>query len=67
MIDTTTGAPIDGQHWDDPTTFEYECCGGGDFVHVSRAGAVVTAVNERRITVWYPASAGLTPHTLSLP
>lgn len=67
MIDTTTGAPVDGQHWDDPEAFEYECCGGGDFVHVSRAGAVVTAVNERRVTVWYPASVGLTPHTLSLP
>jgi hypothetical protein len=67
MIDTTTGAPVDGQHWGDPTTFEYECCGGGDFVHVSRSGAVVIAVNERRVTVWYPASADLTPQTLSLP
>jgi hypothetical protein len=67
MIDTTTGVPVHGQHWDDPTTFEYECCGGGDFVHVTRAGAVVFAVNERRVTVWYPASTALAPHTVGLP
>jgi hypothetical protein len=67
MIDAVTGQPIDGQQWPAVDTFETQCCAGYEFVRTERTGGVVIAVNERRITVWYPVDAGLPPATATLP
>ncbi len=42
--------------------FAEECCGGDEFVHVRRDGAVVIATNSTTVRVWYPpeATAGTT-------
>jgi hypothetical protein len=67
LIDTNTGQPIPGQRWDDPATFEQECCGGEEFRFVSRDGGVLVAGHETQLAIWYPADSGLTQHELALP
>lgn len=67
MVEIATGQVLDGQRWEDPTTFEAQCCGGGEFVHVRRNGGVLVAVNERRISVWFPDGTRLAPATATLP
>jgi hypothetical protein len=66
MVDTSDGSLVAGQHWDDPSTFEQQCCGGADTVHVGRMGSVLVAVNQRRLTIWFPKAAKVTPHEVSL-
>ena len=68
MIDLHTGRQVDPtQRWADPTTFETQCCGGGEFVHVSVQDGIVFAVNGDRIAVWYPASESVPTVTVTLP
>jgi hypothetical protein len=54
MIDTSTGQDIPGQRWTDTATFEIECCGGD--AAVTRDGAILAAINNGRVTLWFPAS-----------
>ena len=57
MIETETGELVaDDQTWADPAAFDYECCGGGDYVHVGVQGDVVVASNYDRVAFWYPRS-----------
>jgi hypothetical protein len=54
MIDTTTGQDIPGQRWTDSATFQIECCGGD--AAVTRSGAILAAINDGTVTLWFPAS-----------
>lgn len=58
MIDTSTGAAIPGQAWDDPEGFSNFCCGDGDYVYAFHDGGVVVAANFDRVRVWLPLTAG---------
>ena len=55
LIDTRTGeiaAP--DQQWDDPTTFDSQCCGGEEYVRVTRHGGVLVAFSDRFVRIWHP-------------
>jgi hypothetical protein len=67
LVDTNTGLPVSGQRWEDPGTFQQECCGGEEFWFVRRDGGVIIAGHETELAIWYPSGSGLAAHTLSLP
>ncbi|MFZ9041470.1 MAG: hypothetical protein ACO225_07310 [Ilumatobacteraceae bacterium] len=55
LVDLRTGARVGGP-WP-AGSFDQECCGGDDYVHVERDGGLVVATAWDRIRVWYPESA----------
>ncbi|MCU1388893.1 MAG: hypothetical protein JWL72_2231, partial [Ilumatobacteraceae bacterium] len=68
MIDVTTGEPVDeSQRWVDPSTFDSQCCGGGESVYVKAEGGIVFAANGDHVAVWYPKAASIPTVTVTLP
>jgi hypothetical protein len=55
LVDLRTGARVGGP-WP-AGSFDQECCGGDDYVHVERDGGLVVATAQDRVRVWYPESA----------
>ena len=67
LFDDRTGAPLAGQHWDDPATFETACCADGEFIWTQRHGAIVVATAETTVSVWYPESLSTTTEYVAIP
>jgi hypothetical protein len=68
LLDDKTGKPVDkDQQWADPDTFRYGCCGESETVWVDHAGGVVVAVNNTRVSIWYPKVAAGETHKASIP
>ncbi|HNJ98854.1 MAG TPA: hypothetical protein PLV13_12050, partial [Ilumatobacteraceae bacterium] len=66
MIDTKTGDDIPGQTWSYEVGFPQGCCADwSTWSHIS--GGIVITSFDNTLRVYYPQSAGVTPHTVVLP
>jgi len=69
MVDATTGRAVNGQRWNDPTTFDRGCC-DDTYTLTQLAGGLVLHSSQgfdgTIISVYYPIAAGVTPHTVDL-
>jgi hypothetical protein len=55
LIDTATGdVTANDQQWDDPAAFNSECCGGDEFVRVTRLDGVLVVFSNEFVRIWYP-------------
>jgi len=66
MVDLHTGEPVTEQRWPSPT-FDQACCGEGDYVWASRAGAVVFDADGPLLRVWMPADLSGRTVTVAVP
>jgi hypothetical protein len=55
LIDTDTGELIaNDQQWDDPAAFNSECCGGDEYVRVTRLDGVLAVFSNQFVRIWHP-------------
>lgn len=66
MIELATGSDVPGQRWDGEDTFGNGCCASYE-LHTERHGGIVIATTGQRISVYYPADAGLAPAMANIP
>lgn len=67
MIDARTGEPVPGQEWPGGRQFTIGCCGDIGYYDVLVDGGVALVLAGTHIDIWYPADAGVAPHTIVLP
>jgi hypothetical protein len=55
LIDTKTGEiTANDQQWDDPDAFNSECCGGDEYIRVTRHEGVLVVFSNQFVRVWHP-------------
>lgn len=67
MLDTVTGAAVDGWSSSAAGEFGSECCGGDETDRTEVHGGIVVTVHGGTIHLWYPAGTPAAGTTLSLP